>query len=87
MVLPLLLGLAAGGAGLSLLGSIGGDTAGEIAKEVVEYSFAAMGSGLVAAGSGLVEGLKKEFKGKGVQVTATITVVAISYFFFKNYIQ
>ena len=35
----------------------------------------------------VIKGLKKASKGHGIEITATITVAAISYFFFKRYIQ
>ena len=85
MVLPLLLGLGAVGGGISLLG--GGDTASNIAGEVVEESFAVLGVGLVRGGQGFIRALKDESKGHGVEITATITVGLILYFFFSQYVK
>lgn len=86
MVAPLLLGLVAGGAGLSLLGGTAGDKAVDIAGDVVEESFALMGVGIVRGVQGGFQALREESKGHGVEITATLTVIAITYFFFKNYI-
>jgi len=87
MVAPLLLGVLAGGAGLSLLGNQASDAVTDIAADVVEESFAVMGTGIVAGGTGFVRAIKKEAQGHGVEITATLTVMAISYFYFKRYIQ
>ena len=87
MVLPLLLAGGAALGGLNLLSGSAGDKAGEIAGEVVEESFAAIGTGVVAAGSGMIKGLKKASKGHGIEITTSLTVLAITYFFFKRYIQ
>lgn len=86
MVAPLLLGLVAGGAGLSLLGGRAGDQAVDVAGEVVEESFAVIGVGIVRGVQGAVRAVREEARGHGVEITATLTVLAISYFFFKNYI-
>ena len=86
MVAPLFLGLLAGGAGLSLLSSGARDQAVDVAGEVVEESFAVIGVGLVRGVQGAVRAVREEAQGHGVEITATLTVLAISYFFFKNYI-
>lgn len=86
MVAPLLLGVLAGGAGLSLLGGRAGEQAVDVAGEVVEESFAVIGVGLVRGVQGMVRTVREEAKGHGVEISATITVMLISYFFFKNFI-
>lgn len=86
MVVPLLLALAAGGAGLSLLGGAG-DRAVDIAGDVVEESFEVMGVGIVRGVQGAISAVKKESKGHGVEISASLTVIAITYFFFKRYLQ
>ena len=86
MVVPLLLAVAARGAGLSLLGDRAGDAATDIAGDVVEESFALMGVGIVRGVQGGFNAIREESKGHGVEITATLTVIAIAYFFFKNYI-
>ena len=86
MVVPLILGLVAGGAGLSLLGNQAGDQVVDVAGEVVEESFALMGVGVVRGVQGAIRALKQEAEGHGVEITATVTVLAITYFFFVNYI-
>lgn len=85
-MIPLLLLLGGGAAGLSMLGGAG-DKVVDIAGEVVEESFAVMGTGLVMAGKGFVKSIRKESKGHGIEITATLTVLAITYFYFKRYIQ
>jgi len=85
-MIPLLLLLGGGAAGLSMMGSAG-DKVGDIAGDVVEQSFTVMGTGVVMAGKGFIKSIKKETKGHGIEITASITVIAITYFFFKRYIQ
>ena len=83
-MIPLLLLLGGGAAGLSMLG---GDKTVDIAGDIVEESFSVMGTGLVKAGQGFIKSIREESKGHGIEITATLTVVAISYFYFKRYIQ
>tara|TARA_R110000751_G_scaffold282844_2_gene386125 strand:+ start:3037 stop:3300 length:264 start_codon:yes stop_codon:yes gene_type:complete len=87
MVLPLLLAGGAALGGLSLFSDKAADKTVEVAGAVVEESFAAIGTGVVAAGSGMIKGLKEASKGHGVEITASITILALTYFFFKRYIQ
>ena len=87
MVAPLLLGVLAGGAGLSLLGNQAGDQAADIAGEVVEESFALLGVGLVRGVQGMVRAIREESKGHGVEITATITVAVIAYFFVQTFVK
>ena len=86
MVAPLVLAAIGGAGALSLFGGNAGDQAAEVAGEVVEESFAVIGTGLVKGVQGMVRAIREEAKGNGVEITATITVLAITYFFFKNYI-
>jgi len=87
MVLPLILGVVAGGAGLSLLSNQAADQAADIAGEVVEESFALLGVGLVRGVQGAIRAVKDESKGHGVEITATITTGLILYFFVNQYIK
>lgn len=87
MVAPLLLGLLAGGAGLSLLSSGGRDAAVDVAGEVVEESFAVLGVGVVRGVQGMVRAIREEAKGHGVEITATITVGIIAYFFVQHFVK
>ena len=87
MVLPLLLAAGAGVAGLSLFSDSAGDKAVDVTGEIVEKSFEVMGVGLVRGGQGAIRALKEESKGHGVEITATLTVITIAYFYFKRYIQ
>ena len=87
MVLPLLLGVLGGGAGLSLLSNQAGDKAADVAGEVVEESFALLGVGLVRGAQGAIRAVKQEAKGHGVEITATITAGLILYFFVNQYIK
>lgn len=87
MVAPLLLGVLAGGAGLSLLGGQAGDKAVDVAGEVVEESFAVIGVGLVRGVQGMVRAVREEAKGHGVEITATITVGIIAYFFVQTFVK
>lgn len=83
MVLPLLLGLGAVGGGLTILG----DRAEQKTEEIIEDSFSFIGVGLVKGFQGFVGAVKKESKGHGVEITATITVGLIMYFYFSQYIK
>jgi len=87
MVLPLLLagGVALGG--LSFLSDSAGDTAVEITGDVVETAFEMMGIGVVRAVQGAVSAIKKESEGHGVEISATLTVAMITFFFFRTYIS
>ncbi len=87
MVAPLLLGLIGGGAGLSLLGGRAGEQAVDVAGEVVEESFAVIGVGLVRGVQGMVRAVREEAKGHGVEITATITVALIAYFFVQHFVK
>lgn len=87
MVAPLLLGLVAGGAGLSLLGGRAGDQAVDVAGEVVEESFAVIGVGIVRGAQGAYRAIREESRGHGVEITATLTVATILYFFVNQYIR
>lgn len=86
MVLPLLLA-GIGGAGAVSYLTGGGGSAGNVAGEVVEESFAVMGRGIVKGVSGLVKAVRDETKGHEVEVSAMITVMLISVFFFRTYIS
>jgi len=87
MVLPLLLGGSALLGGLSFLSDSAGDKAVEVTGDVVETAFEMMGVGVVRAVQGAVSAIKKESKGHGVEISATLTVFMISFFFFKTYIS
>jgi len=87
MVLPLLLAGIGGVGAISALGGGVGDQAVDVAGEVVEESFAVMGRGIVKGVSGLVKAVRDETKGHEVEVSAMITVMLISVFFFRTYIS
>ena len=87
MVLPLLIGGGAALAGLSFFSDAAGDKAVEITGDVVEASFEMMGVGVVRGVQGAVSAIKKESKGHGVEISATLTVLMISFFFFRTYIS
>jgi len=87
MALPLLFGLLAGGAGLSLLSNQTADRAADIAGEVVEESFALLGVGIVRGAQGAIRAVKEESRGHGVEITATLTTALILYFFVNQYIK
>ncbi len=87
MVVPLVFGVVAGGAGLSLLSNQAAGQAADIAGEVVEESFALLGIGLVRGAQGAIRAIKEEAKGHGVEITATITAGLILYFFVNQYIK
>ena len=87
MVAPLVLGLLAGGAGLASLGGRAGEQAVDVAGDVVEESFAVIGVGLVRGVQGMVRAVREEAKGHGVEITATITVGIIAYFFIQRFVM
>lgn len=87
MVLPLLLGGSALLGGISLFSDSAGDTAVEITGDMVEAAFEMMGVGVVRGVQGAVTAIKKESKGHGVEISATLTVLMISFFFFRTYIS
>ena len=87
MVLPLLLAGGASLAGLSFLSNSAGDAAVDITGDVVEAAFEMMGVGVVRGVQGAVSAIKKESKGHGVEISATLTVLMISFFFFRTYIS
>jgi len=87
MVAPLVLGLLAGGAGLASLGGRAGEQAVDVAGDVVEESFAVIGVGLVRGVQGMVRAVREEAKGHGVEITATITVGIIAYFFIQHFVM
>lgn len=85
MVLPIVLAAVGGAGALAALG--GGSGAADVAGEVVEESFAVMGKGLVKGVGGMAKAIREEVKGHEVTVSATITVLLISIFFFRTYIS
>ena len=87
MVVPLLLAGIGGAGAVSYLTGGSGGSAGNVAGEVVEESFAVMGRGIVKGVSGLVKAVRDETKGHEVEVSAMITVMLISVFFFRTYIS
>ena len=87
MVLPIVLAAVGGAGALAAFGGSAGDQAVDIAGEVVEESFAVMGKGLVKGVAGMTKAIREEVKGHEVTVSATITVLLISIFFFRTYIS
>jgi TPP-dependent trihydroxycyclohexane-1,2-dione (THcHDO) dehydratase len=78
----------AGGAGaLSFFGGKAGEETVEIATEVVEESFAVMGKGIVMGIGGALRAVREAVKDNGVEVTAGMTVMVISVFFWRTYVS
>ena len=90
MPIPFLVPVLAGGAGLaglSLFSDKASDKAVDVAGEVIEESVEVFGVAMVRGVQGAVKAIRKESKGHGVEISATITVFVISYFFFMNFVK
>ena len=89
MAIPLLVPILAGGAGLAGLSFFSDEAADktvDVAGDVIEESVEVLGVAMVRGVQGAIRAIRQESKGHGVEISATITVMLISYFFFKNFI-